>query len=279
MDRSIPKAAVPILEFLGQHETRGNYEAISSFKQDKLPKKLTSMTVDEILKVGVSWIKQYGTLSSAAGKYQIINKTLRKLKEVMNLKGNEKFTPDLQDRMAMQLLRFRGYDQYMAGNLSVVDFGKNLAMEWASMPVLAGTKNYRGVNIKRGASYYAGDGLNAAARDSADEFERILRANYAGMSAASPRAFSAVLQEAHELPASTNMKPADTPVVQATKIGTAVATGAAVVGGAAEAGKAVTDWQPVLELVSTISRWGPAVAGGIVLVVVAGVIVKKVWGK
>ena len=98
MDRTIPQAAAHILDFIAGPESKGDYDAISSFKQHLLPKKLTSMTVDEVLTQGPTWRKKYGTLSSAAGRYQIITATLRRLVGVMNLKGTEKFSPDLQEQ-------------------------------------------------------------------------------------------------------------------------------------------------------------------------------------
>lgn len=260
MDRTVPEAAQHILAFIYQHETRGNYNAISSFKESKLPKKLTSMTVDEVLAAGPTWPKLYGTLSSAAGAPQIINKTLVALKEAMGLTGKEKFDSDLQDRMAYQLLRQRGYDSFMAGTLSVVQFAKNLAQEWASMPVLAGTKNYKGVNISRGSSYYAGDGLNAAARDSADEFE-------------------AILNEAQGKQPAVNVKAADTKTVYTTKLGVAVASGAAVIGGAGDAAQQITTYQPIIDLASQIGRYGPAVAGAIVAAICVVIIARWVWKR
>lgn len=287
MDKTIPAAGAAILDFIAIPESRGSYETISSFKERLLPKRITKMTVDELLADMQTWRKKYGTLSSAAGRYQIIYKTLLNLKQVMNLKGTEKFSPDLQDRMGMQLLRFRGYDAFMAGQITLQQFAKNLAQEWASLPVLSGTKNYKGVNIKRGTSYYAGDGLNSHGV-SAAKFEDMLE------SASTERAVQVASDErvlpyfepdqledtlalAQTLPASTNVKPADSPVVSATKVATGVATGAAVVGGAGEAAKTVTDWSPIIDLTTTISRYGPAIAGAIVLAVVVVVIARKVW--
>ncbi len=258
MDRTIPAAAQHILAFVYQHETRGDYNAISSFKQAKLPKKITSMTVDEVLAAGPNWIKQFGTLSSAAGAPQIIHKTLQALKDTMNLKGTEKFDSDLQDRMAYQLLRQRGYDQFMSGSISVVQFALKVAQEWASMPVLANTKNYKGANISRGSSYYAGDGLNWL-RTTGDQ------------------SIIAILNEALDKPAAINVKAANTPVASATKVGAAIATGAAIVGGAGEAANQITDYQPIIDLAAQIGRYGPAVAGAIVVGIVLVVIARKLW--
>lgn len=258
MDKSIPEAAQTILEYIYSKESGGNYETISRNRQNRLPKPVTKMTVDEIIRDGVGWIKKYGTLSSAAGAPQIIKKTMVKLKQVMGLTGKELFSPGLQDRMAFQLLRYRGYDQFMAGQLSVEAFARNLAQEWASMPVLAGTKNSRGQNIKRGAGYYDGDGLNSASHANADDFE-------------------AVLRKALTQTPSANVKPAPSSVETATKVTAAVSAGAAVTGLATDAAKSVTDWSPVIDLARTVGNYGPYVAAGVLLVIVGAVAVRKLW--
>jgi hypothetical protein len=86
-------------------------------------------------------------------------KSLRDIEGEMGLSGMEKFSPDLQDLMGYHLLKRRGYLDFVAGKIGPIQFGKNLAKEWASFPVLADTKGSSRL-IKRGQSYYAGDGLN-----------------------------------------------------------------------------------------------------------------------
>lgn len=49
----------------------------------------------------------------------------------------------------------------MAGKISRTEFGKRLAQEWASFPVLAPVQGAHR-KLKRGQSYYAGDGVNKA---------------------------------------------------------------------------------------------------------------------
>lgn len=83
------------------------------------------------------------------------------LKEVSAIERTDIFTPDLQDRLGYHLLKRRGYEEFAAGNLPLVEFGKRLAREWASLPVLADTKG-ASRNVSRGQSFYAGDGLNKA---------------------------------------------------------------------------------------------------------------------
>lgn len=71
------------------------------------------------------------------------------------------FDPDLQDRLCYHLLKRRGYEKYMAGKITLTEFAKRLAMEWAWLPVLAATKGQH-QHLKRGQSYYDVDALNNA---------------------------------------------------------------------------------------------------------------------
>lgn len=85
--------------------------------------------------------------------------TLGDLRRELGLRDNQIFDPNLQDRLGYHLLKRRGYDAFMAGRIDTVEFGKRLAMEWASLPVLAATKGAHR-QLQRGQSYYSGDALN-----------------------------------------------------------------------------------------------------------------------
>ncbi|WP_432288752.1 hypothetical protein SLT36_30080 (plasmid) [Aminobacter sp. BA135] len=85
--------------------------------------------------------------------------TLEDLSGELGLSGGEIFSSNLQDRMAFHLLKRRGYQRFMSGKLSRTAFGRALAQEWASFPVLGPTKGAKR-KLKRGQSFYAGDGLN-----------------------------------------------------------------------------------------------------------------------
>jgi muramidase (phage lysozyme) len=137
----------------GKADPAVQYETIIGHNQRHLDKPVTEMTVDEIIAASDEWRRRFGTTSGAAGAYQIIKPTLVQLKKDLNLKGTEKFTPALQDRMGEHLCKKRGADQFLAGALSLAAFGNNLAREWASFPVLSATKRGKQV-IKRGQSYY-----------------------------------------------------------------------------------------------------------------------------
>lgn len=157
MDKNVPPGAALLLDFIGDIEAPKGYGTIYANKQGTLPKPLTSMTVDEVIAAGPGWTKAHK--SSAAGRYQFMNRTLKDLKKELGLRGGQTFDANLQDRLAYHLLLRRGYATFMAGRLSVPAFGKLLAQEWASLPVLSNTMGSQR-EVKRGQSYYAGDGLN-----------------------------------------------------------------------------------------------------------------------
>lgn len=91
----------------------------------------------------------------AVGKYQIVKDTLKEAVASMKLSKNEKFTPELQDRMFSEFLagsRRRDMKKYITGKSN----NKNKAIfsaskEWASI-----------ANPRTGKSYYAGKGGNKA---------------------------------------------------------------------------------------------------------------------
>lgn len=164
MDKTVPPGAAILLDFIRETEVgrrdRASYDVIYGHNQDKLPQKLTTMTYGEIVDAQASWSKRFG--SSAAGGYQFMRKTLQDLsRQIPSISGADRFTADLQDRLAYKLLVRRGYPKFITGQISLVEFAENLAKEWASFPVLADTQGATR-QIKRGQSYYLGDGVNKA---------------------------------------------------------------------------------------------------------------------
>lgn len=159
-----------LLDFIGGIEAPKGYGTIFGNKQSKLAKPLTEMTLDQVMVAQKAWSKNHG--SSAAGRYQFMRATLIGLISELGLRGSQKLDADLQDRLGYHLLKRRGYDDYMAGKIDRIEFGKRLAQEWASLPVLA---NMQGAHRKlvRGQSYYAGDALNKSLT-SPEKFETVL---------------------------------------------------------------------------------------------------------
>lgn len=139
--------ARPILDVIGKHESRGDYNTVwGGIAAKDRPANLSAMTVKQV----IAWqakIRAMGYGSTAAGKYQIIYNTLRGL----GGDTSRRFDAATQDSMAMQLLSGRGFMRYLTGQRTTDDMALELAKEWASLPVPT-----------TGRSYYAGDGLNKA---------------------------------------------------------------------------------------------------------------------
>ena len=149
-----------LLDFIREIETgkadASAYDVIYAHAQARLPKPITRMTVAELQH---HQSEGWPAKSTAAGAYQFMRKTLAGLRTELGLLDGQMFDANLQDRLGYHLLKRRGYEQFMAGKIGVVEFGKRLAQEWASLPVLAATKG-GSRQVTRGQSYYAGDGLN-----------------------------------------------------------------------------------------------------------------------
>jgi muramidase (phage lysozyme) len=152
----------PLMDLIGAKEARGDYNLAYGNKKDKF----TDMSLNELL----DWQKEYvksGSPSSAVGKYQIIRPTLKGLMRNMKLTGDEKFTPEMQDAMIVELMKGRNYDDWMEGKISDEEFANNLAQEWASFPVVTDMevtdkKTGKKRKLARGESYYEGVGTNKA---------------------------------------------------------------------------------------------------------------------
>ncbi len=154
----------PLLDFIAEHESESaarrlkvsSYDVVwSGISKKHRPLSLQRMTVGEIL----NWQDSIDPIyrSEASGRYQIMEDTLRGLYAEAGVKLTDLYDARTQDRLAVQLLKRRGLDRYLAGKMTAEQFANSLAKEWASLPVVTGAK--------KGKSFYAGDGLNASLVD------------------------------------------------------------------------------------------------------------------
>lgn len=169
---TIPYAARGLLDFIGQLEAPKGYDTIYGNNQIHLAKPLTTMTVGQVLAAQTTWTKSFG--SSAAGRYQFMKATLQDMVDHGYVSPSSVFTPEVQDGLAMRLLNRRGWTTFSNGRLGIATFGKQLAQEWASLPVLVGGPGAHRT-VARGESYYAGDAVNKSLA-SAAVFEDVLNA-------------------------------------------------------------------------------------------------------
>lgn len=157
----------PLLDFIAKPESGGDYGVVwGRIKPADRPKRpLVTMTIAEVLAWQESIDARYQ--SEAAGRYQIMEDTLRPLPAAAGLKMYDLFNEANQDALATVLLRRRGLDKYLSGEIPAETFANNLAREWASLPIVSGAK--------KGRSFYDGDGLNKS-HVSVDEFLAAVRA-------------------------------------------------------------------------------------------------------
>lgn len=140
-------ASNTILSFIGAMESRNNYK--SCFGHGDMD--FSVLTCGQVLSFQGARIEA-GAKSTALGRYQFIQSTLKACLKATKTALSAKFTNDVQDLCAEHLLKERGLEDFLAGHLAADDFAMHLAQEWASVPCVKGPH--------AGRSYYAGDGLN-----------------------------------------------------------------------------------------------------------------------
>lgn len=111
-------------------------------------KPISQMSLDEVRQYQRQMADQQNAQgislpSTPVGKYQITGTTLDGLERNMQLKGSEVFSPDLQDRMAKELLNESGLRSYQAGKINAQQFQNGLAKQWDSIadPATGATKH------------------------------------------------------------------------------------------------------------------------------------------
>jgi conjugal transfer mating pair stabilization protein TraG len=131
-----------VLDLIAGAESRGNYNAwYGNARQNEVV--LADLSLDQVRALQGDLVRANG--GSAIGRYQIIASTLDSLTGRLGLSGEERFTPALQDRLALQLAADAGMPAWLDGRLSDERFAENLARVWAGLP-----------SDGTGASYYAG---------------------------------------------------------------------------------------------------------------------------
>ncbi|MCC6984407.1 MAG: hypothetical protein IT535_14155 [Bauldia sp.] len=155
------EAANRILDEIAKPESGGQYNIMVG-EVGSPENALTAMTLDQLRDFQDEWLAANGD-GTAAGRYQIVQGTLNSLINILNLDPNEMFDKGMQDRLALELMRGRDFDSWVAGEISDEDFANLLAKEWASLPIVTDdVADSYGRTGRRGISYYAGVGNNAA---------------------------------------------------------------------------------------------------------------------
>jgi len=131
-------ASGKLLDFIGKAEGAGYNTKFGGEVTD-----LTSKSINEIIAVQKQMVAE-GKGSSAVGKYQFINSTLERLVDKLKIGKDEKFNPEMQDKLARELIKESGSDKVKEGKMSQKQFADNLAGVWASLPKESGKSVYHG---------------------------------------------------------------------------------------------------------------------------------------
>ena len=159
-----------LLDLVSGRESAGRYDALYPSTRDPQIPQLTLAQIDAYQTRRIN----SGIASSAIGRYQFIQRTLRGAREIAGIASNVQFSEGVQDYLMIAVLRnSRRLNQWKSGSLSDADFCLQLAREFASVPVPYDTQGHHR-RVQKGETYYASDGLNRAGH-SADAFIACLR--------------------------------------------------------------------------------------------------------
>lgn len=137
-----------LLTLIAQAEAgSAGYDAVQYGARIRPGKRPTDMTLGEIY----AWIAATPGQPHAIGRYQFIPPTLRRVARLRGYGPDVRFTPDIQDSLALILLEDAGLRDFENGTLQRRTFMRNLARIWAGLP------------LPNGRSYYEGYAGNSAA--------------------------------------------------------------------------------------------------------------------
>ena len=141
---------------IAKGESNGDYDVLVGGAR----KPLREMTIAEVLKLQEMMVEK-GFKSSAVGKYQLIESTMRSLlykqdgktpRNPKDFNPNQKFDERAQEWAADTLLDRRGFQKWAEGEQSDDEFLHSLSKEWASLP----DPKRKGDTT----SHYGGDGMH-----------------------------------------------------------------------------------------------------------------------
>ena len=119
---------------------RDGYDAVQYGATRKPDRPPTHMTLGDIF----AWIEATPGQPHAIGRYQFIPSTLARLVDILGVGPNERFSPEMQDRLADILLQEAGLAAYRSDEMTRHEFMNNLAQIWAGLPTSSGRSYYDG---------------------------------------------------------------------------------------------------------------------------------------
>ncbi len=161
----------------------GNYNSVNRGLKLKTGKNygsyetdLSKLTINEILERNKLPFGDKNRMN-AVGKLQIIAKTMELVKDGMGLTGNEKFTPELQERIFREYFipNIKELNDYVnGGKSSLEDTQYALSKVWASVPVPKGRKTQTKRISDGNVTYYDSNGGNKAKKGQGEAIRKAL---------------------------------------------------------------------------------------------------------
>lgn len=140
----------PFMAFIAGMEGPDGYNDVTLHATSQPPDALTRMTIGQVLDYQAR-LQRQGAKSTAVGQYQVIRKTLNDFVRRGEIRLDELYSANNQDRLARILMnRCNFYDP--ANDIDRL--GNCLARAWAALPVMTGKK--------AGQSHYHGKAGNRA---------------------------------------------------------------------------------------------------------------------
>ena len=132
---------------------------------------LTNRTVQDVMDYQQAYRQKYKGRTGAAGAYQIMPGTFPHIIERMKLDPKTAiYDQQLQDRMAYDLLKYRGLEDYLKGKTPLDKIRVSIGKEWAGLPA------------KGSYSYYHGKGGNRANISEREYLDALIKAKSLYMS-------------------------------------------------------------------------------------------------
>lgn len=116
------------------------YDAVQHGARIRPSRPPTQMTLGDI----ETWTIATPGQPHAIGRYQFIPPTLRRVAQIRGFGPEVRFTPEVQDTLALVLLEDAGLRAFEAGQMPRRQFMHNLARIWAGLPLPNGRSYYEG---------------------------------------------------------------------------------------------------------------------------------------
>ena len=135
-----------LLDFVAGPESSGYYDMMNGGQRKP---EILKMTIKQAYDFQIAYAKAARVTnpkaSSAMGRYQIMHfNTLEYAKKLGLDPNTELFSPENQDKYAIQFMKEKGLDAWLNGKIDDNKFLNGLAKVWAGLPLTTGLSNYHG---------------------------------------------------------------------------------------------------------------------------------------